>query len=260
MARFPAGTHVTIEGLHKAFDGVPVYDGFDLALPRGALVSVFGPNGCGKSTLINMMAGLLPMDAGQVLYDGRTVGEIRLGYVFQNYRDSLFPWMSCLDNILWPLKFQKTLSRRDGLRKVEDLMTRLEARIDLSRYPYQLSGGQQQLVSIVRALILDPEVLFLDEPFSALDYEVTLTLRMKLQQLLAEREVTTLLVSHDLEEAVFLADKVLLLTRRPTRIADMVDVPLPRPRDAEMLTDPRFVELKRHCLAVFRAAAREGLE
>jgi len=254
--RFPPDTHITIEGLHKQFGGTPVYDGFDLALPRGRLTSVFGPNGCGKSTLINMMAGILPHDGGQILYDGKAVRDVRIGYVFQNYREALFPWRRALDNILYPLKFLPDVTRAEGLRRVERLVAEFDVKVDLQRYPYELSGGQQQLVSIMRALVVDPEVLFLDEPFSALDYELTLLMRERLQKVLTERQVTTLLVSHDLEEAIFLADKVLLLTRRPTTIADFVDTDLPRPRDAEVLTSEAFVQLKRHCLAVFQRAVR----
>jgi len=255
--RFPAGTHITVEGLVKRFGSATVYDGFDLALPRGKLTSVFGPNGCGKSTLINMMAGILPRDGGQILFDGKEIQDTRIGYVFQNYREALFPWLRAMDNILYPLKFQRDVTRAQATARVDKLVAQFDVKIDLQRYPYELSGGQQQLVSIMRALVVDPEVLFMDEPFSALDYELTLAMRDQLQKVLAAREVTTLLVSHDLEEAVYLADKVLLLTRRPTTIADFVDVDLPRPREPDLLSSERFVHLKRHCLDVFQRAVRE---
>jgi NitT/TauT family transport system ATP-binding protein len=253
--RIPPGTHITVEGLRKSFAGEPVYRDFHLNLPRAQLTSVFGPNGCGKSTLINMMAGILPYEGGQILFDGKEVKDTRIGYVFQNYREALFPWRSSLANILYPLKYIG-VSRAEGLRRVEKLVEQFDVRVDLKRYPYQLSGGQQQLVSIMRALVVEPEVLFMDEPFSALDYELTLLMRERLQRVLHERQVTTLLVSHDLEEAVYMADKVLLLTRRPTQIADFVDVPLPRPRTADMLVDDQFVALKRRCLDVFQRAVR----
>jgi NitT/TauT family transport system ATP-binding protein len=253
--RIPPGTHITVEGLDKSFAGEAVYSGFDLNLPRGRLTSVFGPNGCGKSTLINMMAGILPYEGGQILFDGKLVKDTRIGYVFQNYREALFPWRRALDNILYPLKFLG-VPRSEGLARIDRLVQEFDVRVDLKRYPYELSGGQQQLVSIMRALVVEPEVLFMDEPFSALDYELTLTMRERLQKVLHERQVTTLLVSHDLEEAVYMADQVLLLTRRPTRIADFVEVDLPRPRGAEMLTSDAFVALKRHCLGVFQRAVR----
>jgi NitT/TauT family transport system ATP-binding protein len=119
-----------------------------------------------------------------------------------------------------------------------------------------MSGGQQQLVSILRALVVEPEVLFLDEPFSALDYEMSLFMRDSLQRIFAETKTTTVLVSHDLEEAVYLADYVLLLSRRPARVADYHRVALPRPRGDAILADPAFIEQKRHCLEVFQREVR----
>jgi len=242
---------ITIRGLRKSFNDTVIYDKFDLDLPQGEFISIFGPNGCGKSTLINMISGLMPLDAGQVLFDGQTIQETRLSYVFQNYRDALFPWLRAIDNIHYPLKLMG-LSRRERDRRVEQLLVDFGVKIDLNSYPYMLSGGQQQTVSILRALVTNPEVLFLDEPFSALDYEMTLFMREQLQRIFMKTRTTTLLVSHDLEEAVQLANRVLLLTRRPTRVADFVEIDLPWPRNTESVIDPRFVALKSHCLAVFQ--------
>jgi len=242
---------ITIRGLSKSFNDTVIYDKFDLDLPQGEFISIFGPNGCGKSTLINMISGLMPVDAGQVLFDGQTIQETRLSYVFQNYRDALFPWLRAIDNIHYPLKLMG-LSRRERDQRVEQLLADFGVKIDLNSYPYMLSGGQQQTVSILRALVTNPEVLFLDEPFSALDYEMTLFMREQLQRMFMKTKTTTLLVSHDLEEAVQLANHVLLLTRRPTRVADFVDIDLPWPRNTESVIDSRFVALKSHCLAVFQ--------
>src|SRR3546814_635189 len=202
-----------------------------------------------------MIAGLIPLDKGDVLFDGKTIDETRIGYVFQNYREALFPWLRAIDNIHYPLKLMG-LSKRAREERVAKLLTRFDVRIDFHRYPYELSGGQQQTVSILRSLVMEPEVLFLDEPFSALDYEMTLFMRDQMQKAFMETNTTMVIVSHDLEEAVYLADYVLLLTRRPTRIADYVEVPLPRPRSAETLSDPKFVEIKGPCLALFRREAK----
>lgn len=252
---FAPGTHITVRGLKKGFHGNPVYDGFDVDLPKGKIVSVFGPNGCGKSTFINMVSGLMPHDDGQILFEGKTIAETRIGYVFQNYREALFPWMRAIDNIHYPLKLMG-VARAERERRIEALAAGFDLKFDLHRYPYEMSGGQQQTVSIMRALVIEPEVLFLDEPFSALDYEMTLMMRDQLQSVLVARGVTTLLVSHDLEEAIYLADKMLMLTRRPSRIADYMDIDLPRPRDTDTLTDPRFVALKARALAVFQSAVK----
>jgi len=247
----PRQTFITIRGLSKSFNQSVIYDCFDLDLPQGEFISIFGPNGCGKSTLINMISGLLPVDAGQVLFDGQTIQETRLSYVFQNYRDALFPWLRAIDNIHYPLKLLG-LSRRERNLRVEQLLADFSVKIDLNAYPYMLSGGQQQTVSILRALVTNPEVLFLDEPFSALDYEMTLFMREQLQRIFMKTKTTTLFVSHDLEEAVQLANRVLLLTRRPTRVADFVEIDLPWPRNTESVINARFVELKSHCLEVFQ--------
>jgi NitT/TauT family transport system ATP-binding protein len=249
--------HVTIRGLSKRFDNTVIYDKFDLDIPRGELISVFGPNGCGKSTLINIIAGLIPADAGEVLFDGMLLKEIKFGYVFQNYREALFPWMSALDNIGYPLKIMKVPTEERHAR-TEKLVERLGIKLNLGLFPYQMSGGQQQLVSIMRALVVEPEILFLDEPFSALDYEMTLFMREQLQRLFMESGTTMVLVSHDLEEAVYLADRVLLLSRYPARVADFTPVAAPRPRNLTTLSEPEFVRTKAHCLDVFQREVRRS--
>jgi NitT/TauT family transport system ATP-binding protein len=249
--------HVTIRGLCKRFGGTVIYDNFDLDLPRGELISVFGPNGCGKSTLINMIAGLIQPDAGQILFDGMRLDEIKFGYVFQNYREALFPWLTAFENIAYPLQIMKT-PVRDCTSRTEKLVDHLGIKLDLKLYPYQMSGGQQQLVSILRALVVEPEILFLDEPFSALDYEMTLFMREQLQRIFMETGTTTVLVSHDLEEAVFLADRVLLLSRHPARVADFAPVPVERPRTDATLSDLDFVRIKAHCLEIFQREVRRA--
>jgi NitT/TauT family transport system ATP-binding protein len=247
---------ITIRGLSKRFGGQPLYTGFDLDFPRGEITTIFGPNGCGKSTMINMVAGLLQMDAGEALFDGKTLRETVIGYVFQNYREALFPWKRAIDNIKYPLKLAGK-SRAECDARADELVASFDIRFDLHRYPYELSGGQQQLVSIMRALAPHPEVLFLDEPFSALDYEMTLFMRDKLQDIFQATRTTMILVSHDLEEAVYLADQVILLTRRPTRVAETVPFAAPRPRHPETLTSEEFVRAKARCLEVFQREVRQ---
>jgi NitT/TauT family transport system ATP-binding protein len=249
-------TYITIRGLSKQFAGAPLYADFNLDIPQGRFTSIFGPNGCGKSTLINMIAGLTPPDRGEILFDGKTLRETTIGYVFQNYRDALFPWKRALDNIQYPLEIAGK-DKTERVRRVEELVASFDVKFDLHRYPYELSGGQQQLVSIMRALAPHPEVLFLDEPFSALDYEMTLFIRDKLQEFFAATGVTMLLVSHDLEEAVYLADDVLLLTKRPTQIAETVSFKASRLRNAGTLSTEEFIRMKAHCLEVFQREVRK---
>jgi NitT/TauT family transport system ATP-binding protein len=254
----PAGGRIEIRGLTKRFGDSYIYRNFDLDLREGEFISIFGPNGCGKSTFINLISGMIPIDAGTVLYDGKTIRQTRVSYVFQNYREALFPWSRAINNIQYPLRVVG-MDKKTCARRVEELLAEFDIQIDLNRYPYELSGGQQQMVSIMRALVTDPEVLFLDEPFSALDYEMTLFMRERLQHVFQKRRNTMILVSHDLDEAVQLANRVLMLTRRPTRIAETVLVDVPWPRDAKSLTSPEFVAIKSHCLEVFsREVARHG--
>jgi NitT/TauT family transport system ATP-binding protein len=248
--RKPRQAQITVRGLSKKFQGNTVYDGFSIDLPMSKFISVFGPNGCGKSTFINMISGLMPMDAGEVLYDGQTIRDTKISYVFQNYREALFPWSRAIDNIHYPLEVLG-ISRTERRLRIEKLLADFDVPFDLNAYPYTLSGGQQQTVSILRALVTDPEVLFLDEPFSALDYEMSLSMRERLQKIFMKTRTTTLLVSHDLEEAIQLADQVVLLTRRPTRVAEVVNVDLPWPRDLDVTTGEGFIALKRHCLDRF---------
>jgi NitT/TauT family transport system ATP-binding protein len=247
----PKKTHVCIESISKSFNGDTLYKDFSLNIPKGHIISIFGPNGCGKSTLINMISGLMEFDAGQVLFDGKTLAQTKIGYVFQNYRDALFPWMNAWNNIAYPLK-RMGISQDKVKERVDSLIELFDIKFNLQLYPYELSGGQQQTISIMRALAPEPEVLFLDEPFSALDFEMTLFIRDKLQEANLKTDVTMLIVSHDLEDAVFLADQILLLTRRPTRIAALLDFDLMRPRKAESVSDPKFISIKAKALEIFQ--------
>ena len=249
------GTHVTIRGLDKSFGGVTLYNDFNLDIPKGKIVSIFGPNGCGKSTLINMISGLMPIDSGEILFDGKTLEKTTIGYVFQNYRDALFPWMSSWDNIAYPLK-RSGLSKEKVKARVDELVTLFDIKFNLKLYPYELSGGQMQTVSIMRALAPSPEILFLDEPFSALDFEMTLFIRSKLQEANLSTGVTMMIVSHDLEDAVFLADKILLLTRRPTKIAEYLNFTMDKPRTPESVSADEFIKTKALALEIFQREMR----
>ena len=185
---------------------------------------------------------------------------IKFGYVFQNYREALFPWLRSVDNIEYPLKLMK-LPKAERRARVEKLVAHLGVKIDLNRYPYEMSGGQQQLISIMRALVVEPEILFLDEPFSALDYEMTLFMREQLQRIFIETGTTTVLVSHDLEEAVYLADRVLLAVARTRRGSPTIvrfDA-AGRATDAT-LSEPDFITTKAHCLEVFQREVRKRMK
>ena len=167
----------------------------------------------------------------------------------------MFPWMRTIDNIAYPLRLEGK-SKADVDRRVGELVASFDVKFDFNRYPYELSGGQQQTASIMRALAPNPEVLFLDEPFSALDFEMTLFIREKLQEVFMATGTTMMLVSHDLEEAVYLADEVLLLTKRPTRIAEILRYDDARPRTVATLSEPSFIAAKKRSLEIFQREVR----
>lgn len=252
----PPEHFVSVQGLCKSFGHAVLYDNFNLDLANNQLVSVFGPNGCGKSTLINMISGLTPFNSGEIRIHGKPIRRARIGYVFQNYRDSMLPWLSAYDNIAYPLRV-KGVPEQECRDRVERLIETFNIRLDLKRYPYSFSGGQQQLISIMRALVADPEVLFLDEPFSALDFETTLFVRDKLQEIFMTTQIPMFMVVHNLEEAVFLADTILLLSKRPTHLVEMVAFTAPRPRTLETLSSAEFIDVSRHCLEIFRQEMRK---
>lgn len=248
------GVDISIDKLTKRFHKSILYQDFALEIPSSQITCIFGPNGCGKSTLLNLIAGLIPSDSGQILFGGKVRSDIKIGYVFQNYRDALFPWLRAIDNIKYPLASAGISNIQCRLR-TEELIHQFNVQFDLNRYPYELSGGQQQLVSIMRSLAINPNILFLDEPFSALDYEATLSIRDKLQEVFVTTGVTIVMVSHDLEEAVYLADNLVLLTKRPTRIAEIVTFNAGRPRTLDIISNPEFIHAKSHSLNVFRREA-----
>ncbi len=198
-----------------------VFEDFSLRVGQGEVVGLYGPNGCGKTTLLNMVAGMLRPDAGEIV---RAAPERRVAYVFQDYKNSLFPWFTVRTNILFPLA-AAGLPSRSRKARLERLRETVDIPFGLDKYPYQLSGGQQQYVSILRGLVAEPSVMLLDEPFSALDQASTAWLRGVLRQAFAASRVSALLVSHDPAHFSDLADRVCLLSGKPARVAREIVAP-----------------------------------
>jgi NitT/TauT family transport system ATP-binding protein len=247
--------YIEIRGVSKAFadagrEQVTVVDDFSLEIDQGRFVALFGPNGSGKTTLLQLIAGLLPCDAGTIAIGGKPPEKARIGFVFQNYRESLFPWMTNLDNIAFSLG--RAGSRGERRERTREFVAEMQLDdLPLDRYPYQCSGGQQQLVALLRELILRPDVLLMDEPFASLDYERRLAQYERVLASWDKTQTTVILVSHELDEAIYLADTVLLLSRRPATICGAFEVPLPRPREPELLETEVFFELRRPVLQHF---------
>jgi NitT/TauT family transport system ATP-binding protein len=221
------------------------------AVAEGELVAVVGPSGCGKSTLLKILAGLLPASSGEARLRGTPIAGPRrdIGVVFQS--PVLFPWRSVLDNVLLPVDVQ-------GLPRARyaDIARELLALVGLDgferRYPWELSGGMQQRVALTRALVHDPAMLLMDEPFGALDAMTREQMNLELQRIWLERRKTVLFITHSIPEAVFLADRVLVMSPRPGRILEDLAVALPRPRSLDVMGTPAFGE------AVSRLRARLG--
>lgn len=242
--------HINKKFLTQSGDVRGIED-ISLEVRRGEFVTVFGPNGCGKSTLVNIVAGLLEANSGTLSSDYGPLAQMRKCYVWQNYRDSLLPWKSVGENVSFPLKLMGVPTAQRA-RQVEALMERFGINLDPQARVYSLSGGEQQIVSILRGLIIEPEIMLLDEPFSALDYQMNLMMEAKIMEIWATTGLTTLFVSHDLDQAILLADRVVLLSRGPSRVKHIFENRLPRPRTVDMLGHPEHVALKRQILQLFR--------
>jgi NitT/TauT family transport system ATP-binding protein len=239
-------------GSHQAIANVS----FQVA--DGELTSIVGPSGCGKSTLLRCLAGLIPPTSGQVVLDGAVVTKVpdRLAVVFQDYSRSLYPWLTVAGNVELPLR----RTGRSRTRRRESALTALES-VGLAdfagRYPWQLSGGMQQRVAIARALACDPVLLLMDEPFASVDAQTREDLEDLVLRVRADRGITILLVTHDIDESVYTADRVIVLTQGPGRILADVPVDLPAPRDQIATKELReFARLRAEVSRLVRSSKR----
>jgi NitT/TauT family transport system ATP-binding protein len=226
-------------------------DGVDLTIAPGQFVCVLGPSGCGKSTLLGALAGHITATQGDIAIDGRTVDRPHpeRGLVFQQH--TLFPWKRVIDNVAFGLKMQG-VDVRERRRQAAELLELVGLGGVGAHYPAQLSGGMQQRVEIARVLINRPRVLLMDEPFGALDAQTRRMMQTLLLDIWSKLRTTVVFVTHDIEEALFLSDRILMLSKRPARIVADLAVPLPRPRRDETTVDPAFIDIKRQCLALLR--------
>jgi len=240
-----ASGYIRVEGLRVSYDGVtPALAELDMEVRRGEFVAVLGPSGCGKSTLLHVMSGVMRPQAGQIEIGGRVIDGSTgadappIGYVFQDHR--LLPWRTVAQNIaiiLEPAGVPK--NEIDG--RIDRYLEMLHIDGFRDTWPMRLSGGQRQRASIARALALQPAVVLMDEPFSTLDEVTARLMRQQLAELWQESEQTIVFVTHSIREALFLADRIYILTKGPAKVFDVVDVPITRPRRYE---DPKLTELE----------------
>lgn len=253
---------IRIDGVTRTFvskrgETVQALDHISFDVDEGEFVSIVGPSGCGKSTLLKIIAGLIPPSAGQVLIGGQPVLGPRsdIGFVFQ--QPVLLPWRTVKANVMLPVEVLKR-NRRDGERRAADLLETVGLSKFANHYPMELSGGMQQRVGIARALVHDPVLLLMDEPFGALDAMTREHMTLELLNIWSAFRKTVLFVTHSIAEAVFLADRVVTMTARPGRVAEVVNIDLPRPRDLALMNTPDFGRYVSHIRALLHA--RGGID
>lgn len=229
-------------------------DNVSLQLRDGEFACILGPSGCGKSTLLGALAGHLHPRSGSIYVDREkvTAPHPERGLVFQHH--TLFPWQKVIDNVAFGLKM-KGIGRNERHEKAADILRLVDLADCANQYPWQLSGGQQQRVELARVLVNHPRVLLMDEPFGALD-AIT---RLRMQQLLLDIwrtiGITVVFVTHDIDEALYLADRIFVMSPRPGKIIEEIALDFERPRSAQLLTTPRFAQLKSHCLHLLHGVA-----
>ncbi len=256
------GNDVRLEAVTKRFpiskkDTLLAVDRIDLHVAADEFVAIIGPSGCGKSTILRMMASLEEPTEGSVSVSGRPPHELaqahRLGVAFQDH--ALLPWLSSWDNIALPYRVS---GRKPDPERIEALLQLVGMEGFAKSRPRQLSGGMRQRVAIARALALQPEVLLLDEPFGALDAVTRRRLNLELQKIWSEQAITTVLVTHSVDEAIFLADRIVVLSERPGRIKLVRQVPFPRPRERELMTTHEFHALADELTLALDPRGRRG--
>jgi NitT/TauT family transport system ATP-binding protein len=250
-----ATVHVAVKGLDKIYrlpkgDVVTALRQIDLEIERGEFISVVGPSGCGKSTLLKCIAGITEIAPGRIEVDGAPVTEPpdHMAIVFQ--RDILLDWRSVLNNILLPIEFKRQRPA-DWTDKASALLELIGLAGYENRQPWELSGGQRQRVAICRALIQDPQLLLMDEPFGALDALTRDDLNLELQRLWMQSKKTVLFITHSISEAVLLSDRVVVMAANPGRIVEIIPIDLPRPRTLDSRETPEFGRYAKHIRHLF---------
>jgi NitT/TauT family transport system ATP-binding protein len=238
--------HVTLRGVVKRFpasaggQAVHALGPIDLDIRRGEFFAIVGPSGCGKSTLLELIAGLLPATEGRIEFEGQPIGELipdGVGVVFQE--DACFPWLSVNDNVAFGLR-KSTLGAEAKARHVDEAIAMMGLREFSRSYPAQLSGGMRQRVCIARTLVAEPRLLLLDEPFGALDQQTRLLMGDEVLRLWRQIGATVFLITHALDEAAMLADRIAVMSARPGRVIDVVDTRWPRERDSRIVENEHF--------------------
>lgn len=227
---------LVIENIDKTFMNNcrehKVLENINLSVDQGEFISLLGPSGCGKTTLLTIIGGFQKSDRGSVLLDGKNVEKpgIDRAFIFQNY--ALFPWKTIKENVLFPMKQQK-VPKEEREKRLESLLEMCGLKGKENMYPHQLSGGMKQRVAIIRALACDPEVLLMDEPLGAVDFKMRQNLQEELENIWTKNKITAVMVTHDVDEAVYMSDRVIVMSRNKGQILEDLKIDLQRPRNRE---------------------------
>jgi NitT/TauT family transport system ATP-binding protein len=248
---------ISVRGAGKRYDALQVFRDINLEIGQREIVALVGPSGCGKTTLLRCVDGLIPLSEGVIAVDGAPVHEPRAGVamVFQHF--GLFPWKTVQDNVAYGLRLAGA-SRGEIAEKVPYFVSLVGLKGFEQAYPYQISGGMQQRCGLARALATEPSVMLMDEPFAAVDAQTREILQFELLRIWDMRPMAMLFVTHSIEEAVLMGDRVAVLKGRPSTVFETIDVDLPRPRDRQTLGLPRFNELREHVWATLMDDARRA--
>ncbi|MBT3550737.1 MAG: ABC transporter ATP-binding protein [Rhodospirillaceae bacterium] len=251
----PGQARIEITGLGKSYGSLQVFKDINLNFGEREIVTIVGPSGCGKTTLLRCIDGLLPVNEGAVQIDGDEIAQPREGVamVFQHF--GLFPWKTVEQNVAYGLKLAG-VSKSEIQKKVPEYITLVGLGGFETSYPYELSGGMQQRCGLARALATEPHVLLMDEPFAAVDAQTREILQFELLRIWALRPMTMVFVTHSIEEAVLMGDRVVVLKGRPSSVFEIIEVNLPGPRDRSTLGHPRFAEIREHVWSTLMDEAR----
>jgi NitT/TauT family transport system ATP-binding protein len=250
---------LAVDHVSKAFgQAAPILEDMSFRQEPGQFVAVVGPSGCGKTTLLRCIAALMQPDKGAVLHRGQQFDDppAWLSIVFQDYNRSLFPWLSVRQNVAFGLRGDSRADCGDRVQKALRAVN-LEHAADL--YPWQLSGGMQQRCALARSIVVEPKLLLLDEPFASVDAQTRIDLQDMVMDICRKMSLSTLLVTHDIDEAVFMADKVVVLSTRPARVVEEIEIDLPRPRDQLATKEtPEFLRLRHRVYTLVRQQAQNS--
>ncbi len=248
---------IAVANAAKHFNSLQVFRDVNLAVGEKEVLAIIGPSGCGKTTLLRCIDGLIPLSEGEIRIEGDPVTQPRAGVamVFQHF--GLFPWKTVEQNVGYGLKMARVDPPQIGQR-VPKFIELVGLKGFEHYYPYQISGGMQQRCGLARALALEPRVLLMDEPFGAVDAQTREILQFEMLRIWDMRPTTMVFVTHAIDEAVLMGDRVLVLKGRPSRVHEIVKVDLPRPRDRSTLAHPRFSELREHVWTTLMADARKA--